>query len=442
MKLFKKILLLNSFTCIIYCENKVNFDKMMIQRLENCTKLNSKTLKQLNTLADKTNMEKKTTTNQDTSALLFKKFPKLKNKIPYTKLGNTPTPVYRCKNIEKKLSVKNFFIKRDDLTGKNIKSGRLFGGNKIRKLEFLLAQALENNSKSVITFGAAGSNHALATATYCNDLKLKCYTVLKPQHNSRVVRRNLMLHLDTKSKMYHCPTDEIHQVITSAICFKNKLKTGSYPYVIPVGGSCTEGVLGFVNAAFELKEQINKGMMPEPDKIYIALGSCGSAAGLILGARAAGLKSKIITIAISPEKSINSLKNKILKLIQDTNKYLNEKDNTFKMFKFKPNDINVITEFSGKEYGLFTTKSQEAIEFLSSTESIKLDGTYTGKAFAGLLEDIKSSKRNNETTLFWNTFCADSFTKKIKQLDYKKLPLSFHKYFTEDVQALDAKKTA
>src|SRR5436190_320309 len=115
---------------------------------------------------------------------LFEYLPELENKIPYIQLANLPTPIEKCGEIENILNHHNIYIKRDDLTGfKN-----LYGGNKVRKLEFLLGDALQHHAKKIITYGCVGTNHGLATACYSNKLGLDCLLMLKNQPNSPVVR--------------------------------------------------------------------------------------------------------------------------------------------------------------------------------------------------------------------------------------------------------------
>jgi 1-aminocyclopropane-1-carboxylate deaminase/D-cysteine desulfhydrase-like pyridoxal-dependent ACC family enzyme len=118
---------------------------------------------------------------------LFKQYPKLEEKLPYISLGEFPTPVQKLERLGMELGVGNLYTKRDDL------SGRLYGGNKPRKLEFILGDVLRSGAKEVITFGGAGSNHALATAIYSRQAGLKSISMLMPQPNARYVRNNLLV---------------------------------------------------------------------------------------------------------------------------------------------------------------------------------------------------------------------------------------------------------
>ena len=128
---------------------------------------------------------------------VFKHYPLLREKLPYLSLGEFPTPIEKLERLGKDMRANQLFIKRDDL------SGKFYGGNKIRKLEFILGDALRKNVKEVLTFGFAGSNHAIATAIYAKQVGLKSISMLMPQPNARYVRKNLL--------MSHYCGAELHQ---------------------------------------------------------------------------------------------------------------------------------------------------------------------------------------------------------------------------------------
>ena len=359
---------------------------------------------------------------------LHKKFPALE--IPHISLCTLPTPVQQLEQLGPIIGA-NLFFKRDDMTG-----GNFYGGNKPRKLEFELARALYNGATHIITFGCAGSNHAVATSEYSRKLGLKPICMLKPQANSTVVRKNLLLHLDNNAELHYAPDNDVRRMATFST-WLDLVNNGNHPYIIPTGGSTPLGTLAFVNAAFELKEQIDAGLLPEPDYIYVACGSTATTAGLLLGCKAAGLKCKIIAIAVEPEEEPNEFSKNVTKLFHETNHLLHSHDSNFPLFEINSEDLEINLNFAGSEYAVFTLECIEARELLKRTEGITIDGTYTAKAFAGLLADIKTNKRENKTVLFWNTYCGTEFTDRLANLDYKKLPACFHRYFEEEVQELD-----
>ena len=368
---------------------------------------------------------------------LFEHYPALSNTIPYIKLGNLPTPISKLENLSKQLGI-TIYLKHDGLTGKLLDSDqRLFGGNKVRKLEFLLAEAVAHGAKTVLTFGYSGSNHVVATACYAKALGLKCIAMLRKQPNAHVVQRNLLLmhHYDTE--LHLCPDTEFRTIQTIATYIENKNNQSDFPYFMPTGGSVPVGILGFVNAVFELKKQIKEGLIPEPDYLYVAAGSFGTMAGLLLGLKAARLKTQLRPVLVEPIENPKALQEEIITLFKKTNRLLHDADSSFPLFDLTKNELCLNTDFTGSEYGLFIPEGNEAIATLQETEGIKLDGTYTAKAFAGLLDDVAKGAYKNKVVLFWNTFCSDDFDGILATQDYKQLPLCFHEFFEKEVQPLD-----
>lgn len=363
---------------------------------------------------------------------LTRAYPELMGKLPHIFLGDFPTPVHSLHNCGETIGLKNLYIKRDDLSGKKGNDGfRLFGGNKVRKLEFLLADALNNNAKTVLTFGCAGSNHVVATATYAQFLGLSCIAMLKPQPNSPIVQRNLLLMNHVLAEL-HYSCEEDRPRATESVILDHQNKFGIAPYQIPTGGSCPLGALGFVNAAFELAEQIEHGDLNEPDYIYVAAGSCGTIVGLLLGVRAAGLHTKIIGVCVEPEIPIE-FQEKIIKLFNETNEMLHNMATTFPIFEIEVKDISLIHDMCGTGYGESFAPAQEAIALVADTEHIQLDGTYTGKAFGALVRDVQESRiASDAKVLFWNTYCGDVIGSLYSDYDYHQLPINLWPYFQKD----------
>jgi 1-aminocyclopropane-1-carboxylate deaminase/D-cysteine desulfhydrase-like pyridoxal-dependent ACC family enzyme len=367
---------------------------------------------------------------------LFEQYHLLGEKLPHVSLGEFPTPVQRLERLGAQLGIGHLYMKRDDL------SGRLYGGNKPRKLEFILGDAIRSGATEVVTFGGAGSNHALATAVYAQYLGLKSISMLVPQPNARYVRDNLL--------MSHCCGAELHSVragmestksvplvflATVYQLVRHRVKSGRFPYLIPPGGSSPLGVAGFVNAAFELRKQVTNDEMPEPEYVYVACGTMGTAAGLLLGLRAARLKSHVVSVRVTSEKFVNT--GRMTKLINRTNSLIHSLDPSFPMFEFSPTDADIRHGYFGKRYALFTNEGMEAVSLMRECEDIKLDGTYTGKALAALIDDARNGNLRGKSVLFWNTLNSRSHPESMSNLDYHELPRCFHRYFEEDVQPLD-----
>lgn len=360
------------------------------------------------------------------SPLLFEKFPKLSNTISYTSLADLPTPVARLHTIETSIGVEQLWIKRDDLTAKKF---GLAGGNKVRKLEFLLADALAAGASTVLTFGCVGSNHAVATACYTQQQGLSCITMLKPQPNNAVVQTNLLKMCAYNAQMIWSSNTIARAIDTVCTILKSIQKDHNIPYIIPTGGSCPLGVLGYINAVFELKEQIDKNEVPEPDYIYVPTGSTGTIVGILLGIQATGLHSKIIGITTEPSSAL-TFEKKIKDLFIKTNQFLHQQDSSFALFEYPSDQIRIYTAECGTEYGAFTEHGTQAYTLMREQENIILDGTYTAKTFAGLIADIQEHSLHNAIILYWHTYDSSPLQKLI---DYTELPSDFHSYFTENI---------
>jgi len=368
---------------------------------------------------------------------LFEQYPTLQEKLPYVSLAKLPTPVQKLDRLGSELGIRQLYIKRDDL------SGEVYGGNKLRKLEFILGNALHSKAREVITFGGAGSNHALATAIYSRQVGLKSISMLIPQPNAHYVRRNLL--------MSHYCGAELHQygtalessksmlllkIATIYQFLRHKLQSGHFPHFIPPGGSSSPGVTGFVNAALELKKQITEGEMLEPEYVYVACGTMGTTAGLTLGLRAAKLNSRVVPVGVTSGNFANS--RAMIKLINKTNSLLHSLDTSFPIFEFTEEDIEIRHDYSGKRYAVYTREGMEAVSLMREREGIKLDGTYTGKTMAALINDARSGSLQGKVVLFWNTLNSRDFSEAISSVDYHSLPRVFHRYFEETVQPLDS----
>ncbi len=357
---------------------------------------------------------------------LFEKYPKLKEKLPYISLCDLPTPLLHLNRIGDQLGINHLYLKQDGLTSKH------YGGNKIRKLEFLLGEAKQKGYKKVMTYGYSGSNHATATAIHANVLGMKSISMLVSQKNADYVRKNLLLSYAGNAEIHHYKNRKERARGEKLQKLKHLVLDQKPVYTIPLGGSSPPGIAGFVNAAFELKSQVDKNLMPEPDLIYIALGSAGTAVGLFMGIRLLGLKTGIVPVrVIEPEITGEE---RIRSAFDDTIAFLHEHDPSIPLLAFSKDDFPVRNEFLGKGYGKFTDEGIHAIRLLGEMEGIQLDGTYTGKAMAALLQDATSGLLKGKTVLFWNTLNAYDFSEKTKDVDYRILPKKVHRFFETEVQ--------
>ena len=350
---------------------------------------------------------------------LFRAFPQLSERLPWCPLGLFPTPVEELSHLAKLLGRQGLYVKRDDL------SGNPYGGNKVRKLEFILADAVHKGMRRIVTSGAAGSNHALATALYGQKLGLQVELMLFAQPSTEEVRANLLADFHAGAHLHHADSYAEHVQMMEEFLLSRLRSERESLYCIPPGGSCAPGALGFVNAAFELKEQIARGELPEPDEIFIAYGTMGTAAGLALGIRAAGLHSRIRAIRVVPDVVAND--EKYHELFESTKRMLIESEPALINLPSDPSILSVEHAFYGSGYGEMTREASEAIDMFDRYQQITLDRTYTGKAAAAFLAEARQTKEGN--LLFWVTKNSCPLPLESQAIDFHRLPGEFHRYF-------------
>lgn len=359
--------------------------------------------------------------------ILFENYPDLESSIPWVKLAPLNTPVRQLKKLQEHLNINSLWIKQDDLTSP------IYGGNKPRKLEFLLADAINKGCDKVLTVGGIGSNHCVATAAFCNELNLRSSAVLIYQPITRYVRKNLLLELYFKNNLIYSHTQR-----GMRLRVRWKLNKESNIYYIGSGGSSPLGSLGFVNAVFELKTQIINGQLPEPDYIFVANGSMGTTAGLTLGIQLANLKTTIYGIQVTAP-SYSNVEN-TRKLANKSRALLAKYDNSISKLSF--NHLIIDSNYYGEAYGKPTSEGLEAIKLIKEHEGIILEPTYTGKTFAALIDYVRTKKIDfkDKTVLFWNTFNSRDFSNIISKMDYHNLPKNLQWVFKKPLSEFKSNK--
>lgn len=353
---------------------------------------------------------------------LFRAWPTLTEKLSHTALCECPTPIENAQAMADRLGLQSLSIKRDDLSAPD------YGGNKIRKLEFLLAEAKQQGRQRVLTFGFAGSNFAAATALNANKLGMQGISMLLPQANAAYLRENLLLGLASGAECHQANSEALLAIKTLWVTLRSAIR-GQRPYWIPAGGSSPLGLLGFVNAALELKEQIDNGQTIQPDAIYLALGSMGTAAGLAIGLQACGLSIPIHAVRVVPQRYGNPAA--LNKLVHKTSTFIRKRDSSFPNTSEAAKLCNLRDDFFGDGYGVFSKAGNEACELAAELCNIELDGTYSAKAMAALIHDVRSGSLAGKRVLFWNTHNSRDTSALIQGVDYRGLPRCFHPYFTE-----------
>jgi 1-aminocyclopropane-1-carboxylate deaminase/D-cysteine desulfhydrase-like pyridoxal-dependent ACC family enzyme len=350
----------------------------------------------------------------------------LRERIPHVSLATLPTPVEPLPALAEELGLAGLVVKRDDLTSET------YGGNKVRKLEFLLGAALDAGATETLTFGAAGSNHATATALYAARLGLRPTSLLIDQPSAGYLRRNLLAQHAAGTRLLLASDMEARDAEAARLMGERLRETGRAPYLIPTGGSSPTGALGLVQAALELGAQADAGELDVPDVLYVAFGSMGTAAGLILGLAALGWPTRVVAVRVTPTDWADADKLRIL--LSETAALL--KDAGVELPEPGPDAWRVDDSAFGGEYARFTPEGMAAIARVSE-EGISLDGTYSGKAFGALLRDARRGDLAGERVLFWDTFNSRDMTPLIGDAEWHDLPEAFHHYFSEPVQELD-----
>lgn len=304
-------------------------------------------------------------------------------------LGFFPTPLQELRNLSKSFDEYNVFIKRDDNTG------LASGGNKTRKLEYLIQQAIDSACDTIITSGAQQSNHCRQTAAACSIAGLNCHLLLggeKPDH----FEGNLLLSSLLGANIHFSGENRKGE---DSETLKEKLnREGKNSFVIPYGGSNITGVLGFVNAVRELKDQMSKQEITL-DYIFFASSSGGMQAGLMLGKELFQLSAELMPINIDKlDMAGIALEEIVLNLINEGSNLLGLKK------QFTLTDIPLIRDYDKDGYGVVTEKEILAIKTLAQKEGILLDPVYTGRAFYAMLDIIKNKKiAKKSSVLFWHS---------------------------------------
>lgn len=320
------------------------------------------------------------------------------SRVPKEKLGFFPTPFHKLNRLSEELDV-NLYIKRDDFTGIG-----LFGGNKIRKLQYLMADAKAKGCEYVFTYGAVQSNHAMQTVTACRRCGLKpvlyLVSIVKPDEHD--VRSNLLLDKILGAEIHIIEESGIDTEILEERSIElakehmRKLEVeGHKCYDIPMGGASYIGTAGFIEGFAEMMEQAaEEGFVP--DYVFHGTGTGGTAAGLVAGRNLIESRTKIISINVSYKPE--SFSDKMAVLSNNALEYIGAKPCV------KADDFMFDLNYYAPGYEIPNVGASSAIKRLAMNEGIIIDPVYTGKAFYGLLDYIESGKiAKGSNVVFWHT---------------------------------------
>ena len=343
-------------------------------------------------------------------------FPRLAACLPKSSIADLPTPLKQY-SLRKQHNAPSILVKHDDL------SSRLYGGNKIRKLEYILQRAKDRDAKRVATFGTVASNHALATALYATELDLKCTCLLSHQSKTAKAPLALNMHLQNQTEIVRFGGARRSRVNTMRKYLQNRRT-----WVIPMGGSSWLGVVGFVNAGLEVAAQFDTAGVDIPDRLYVANGTMGTAAGIALGLALANIPTEVHAVRVTHEFIANPTA--MQRLINKTAAMMNRLDPTVPADIAARSKLRFRDEFFAGGYAQSNPETDRAIEFAREEIGLTLDATYSGKAMAALLHDLSRDDRAENKMMFWNTYNSSVLPVTAEQPeDTSHLPEEFLRYY-------------
>ncbi|MGZ3787771.1 MAG: 1-aminocyclopropane-1-carboxylate deaminase/D-cysteine desulfhydrase [Bacteriovorax sp.] len=302
------------------------------------------------------------------------------------------TPVYKLDNLSKELGHSDLYIKREDMT-----DTKAYGGNKVRNLEFLLGDAINKKSNTIITMAPLGSNFVAALSAQAERVNIptKIYHFV-PHVNAQIEKHALYSSRRNGVKLkIHRGRLPLNFLRASASFSRRLLRFDKATYRMPTGGSSELGAMGHLNAFLEMMEQVKRNEIPMPDSIIVGAGTCGTMAGLLAGKIISGAKVDIIGVRcvdriICNRFNIYHLLTKILHHFH--------KENPLKLGSIQ------LVENDFEAYGKETVEAKDLMQLMSTHENIELDTTYTSKVLSYLVKFSAKLENKNKKILYWHTY--------------------------------------
>lgn len=326
---------------------------------------------------------------------LFDAIPALERELAPLPLCTLPTPVEALPAVGE-----NAWIKRDDLTHPE------YGGNKLRKLEFVAAEMIARGTRRLYTFGATGTNAGVAAAMVCKQLGIDCTVLTFDQPDSPTVRKNQAL-------MQHYGAQRVHigpLWATALAWHAHPRRLDPRSYFLFAGCSNPVATFGYVNAAFELQAQIERGECPAPAEIVVAAGSASTLAGLTLGCRLAGIDARVIGVRVAPARvgPFAACTPGIVKsMMESARRRIAGSQPKLRVPELPAVDLR--DDWYGEGYGVGNEKTAAAVQ-RAAGNGITLEQTYSGKAFAAFGDRLAATRK---PVLFWNTYSSRSLPREI-----------------------------
>ncbi len=323
---------------------------------------------------------------------LFERFPRLGAALPRCRIGTWPTPVVAADRFAAAQGLPLLWIKREDLSHAEA------GGNKIRGLEFILGEAARRGVRTLFTLSSAGSHHVCKTAWHARRLGIGTLALVVHQPCADYVRRNLASGFAASAELI--AVNPLTLLPRAAAAIARARRAGPWMMVGP-GGTSPLSCVGHVNAAFELKRQIDASVCPEPDVIFVAMGSLGTAAGLLLGLKLAGLKTRVVGVVVSYRWYCTRAR--AVRLARRTLRLMRRLDPAVPEVLLARSDVDVDRSALGRGYAHFTPAAAALLKSMQDTQGLTLDGTYTAKTLDAAVRYLRSERREI-VPMFWHTF--------------------------------------
>jgi 1-aminocyclopropane-1-carboxylate deaminase/D-cysteine desulfhydrase-like pyridoxal-dependent ACC family enzyme len=354
---------------------------------------------------------------------LFEKYPVLEGKLPWVQLGTFPTPVERMEKLGERLGHPELWVKRDDLSSDKM------GGNKVRVMEFLLAEMKRQGKKVAISPGALGSNQIMASAIWGHQLGLKIVGIFFKQCPTDYMCKHMLIDKNMGVEFHHVDNPFFTPLVVLYHYLRNiDWQEFQAPFYIPSFGSSATCAVGYCSAMFELKKQIDAGMLPEPDYIFVTAGTGGTMAGIELGARLTGMQTTVVGVRITDYIALNEWM--VASIVNRLANLLRESGAKIPPLRYRKQDITLIHDFFGGEYAKITPEGKAARSIAAEAEGLVVDTTYTAKTMAAMIHRLQGPDLRGKKVLFWHTYNTRDLTPFLDpQLSARDLPGEFQCYF-------------
>jgi D-cysteine desulfhydrase len=325
---------------------------------------------------------------------LFARYPRLAERLPRLSFHEGASPVSRLPHISAALGRDDIWLKDDGVFG------TVYGGNKPRKLQFVLADALRRGARRVLTTGTIGTNHGLATALYAREFGLETTLLISYEEPSPETVTTLLQIAESGAVIHYTRSYPLTALVAPYFIARYWRRDRRMPYLMGPGGSSPLAAVGYAEAAFELADQVRTGAMPEPRSIVIPLGTGGTVAGLLAGLRLAGLDSQVI--AVKATRAPTTWRPYVARLARSVCRLIADRGRDPEAARVRLDNWRIEPGWVGPGFGRESAAGSDARIMVEDLEGMDLDPVYTAKSMAALI-DLSRAGALNGPVLFWHT---------------------------------------